>query len=188
MLYNTVNPSKTTQYKIPTKILCLTTPPLSTCWARCTGAGTCHPHTMPHMVSRITPQKSASYSSLSHDFSRCGCIIVHSSTAMALQTVLCPAHSRGCCSTCSISCSGEPSAGCTDFMYCHLTRGGAETMILSIRPPSNPNRTPLSYSRLNSIYLPRRSSCHSLCASVNGNALRAATMSAHDDTMFLPTS
>ena len=60
------------------------------------------------------------------------------------QPVLPTAQSRGCCSTCSIWCSGEPSLGWTDFMYCHLTWGGADTMMLSILPPSSPNRTPLS--------------------------------------------
>lgn len=50
-------------------------------------------------------------------------------------------HSLGDCSTRTSASSGVPGAGCTS--YFHAINGGALTMMLSMRPPSKPNRTPL---------------------------------------------
>ncbi len=58
------------------------------------------------------------------------------------------AHSRGAASASSSRASSDPSSGCT--LYLQAISGGADTMIDSTRPPSRPNLTPRSYSRLNS--------------------------------------
>lgn len=55
-------------------------------------------------------------------------------------------------------------------------------------PPSSPNLTPRSYSRLNSRYRPRRSSCHCRSASLNSCPRRRCTMPSQLGRMPSPTS
>eukprot|EP00965_Chrysotila_dentata_P257247 6212826-Pleurochrysis_carterae.AAC.1 len=54
--------------------------------------------------------------------------------------------------------------------------------MLSVRPLplSSPKRTPRSYSRLNSKYRPRLSSCHSRCSGVCVMLRRLATIGSYD--------
>lgn len=54
----------------------------------------------------------------------------------------CYAHCRGCLNTSTSFCSGLSASG--ETLYFQAIRGGADTMIDSMRPPSSPNFTPRS--------------------------------------------
>lgn len=62
-------------------------------------------------------------------------------------------QSLGFCRTFTSFSSSDPGSGTT--LYFQAISGGADTMIDSTRPPSSPNFTPRSYSKLNSRYRPR---------------------------------
>lgn len=65
----------------------------------------------------------------------------HEKSLQPFQDTSHATQSLGSLSTCTRAASGEPAAGCTS--YRQATRGGALTMMLSMRPPSRPKRTPL---------------------------------------------
>ena len=91
------------------------------------------------------------------------------------------AQSTGFCSTATNLASADPASGTT--LYRQAINGGADTMIDSSLPPDSPNFTPLSYSRLNSRYLPRLNSCHCRCSSENGIACLFTAISLQLDRM-----
>ncbi len=91
------------------------------------------------------------------------------------------AQSTGFCSTATSLASADPASGTT--LYLQAISGGADTMIDSSLPPDSPNFTPLSYSRLNSRYLPRLNSCHCRCSSEKGIACLFVAMSLQLDRM-----
>ena len=95
-------------------------------------------------------------------------------------------QSTGFCSTATSLASADPISGTT--LYLQAINGGADTMIDSSLPPDSPNFTPLSYSRLNSRYLPRLNSCHCRCSSENGIACLFVAMSLQLDRMPSATS
>ena len=96
------------------------------------------------------------------------------------------AQSTGFCSTATSLASADPASGTT--LYLQAINGGADTMIDSSLPPDSPNFTPLSYSRLNSRYLPRLNSCHCRWSSENGIACLFVAMSLQLDRMPSATS
>ena len=96
------------------------------------------------------------------------------------------AQSTGFCSTATSLASADPASGTT--LYLQAINGGADTMIDSSLPPDSPNFTPLSYSRLNSRYLPRLNSCHCRCSSEKGIAFLFMAMSLQLDRMPSATS
>ncbi len=96
------------------------------------------------------------------------------------------AQSTGFCSTATSLASADPASGTT--LYLQAISGGADTIIDSSLPPDSPNFTPLSYSRLNSRYLPRLNSCHCRCSSEKGIACLFVAMSLQLDNMPSATS
>ncbi len=96
------------------------------------------------------------------------------------------AQSTGFCSTATSLASADPASGTT--LYLQAISGGADTMIDSSLPPDSPNFTPLSYSSLNSRYLPRLNSCHCRCSSEKGITCLFVAMSLQLDRMPSATS
>lgn len=82
-------------------------------------------------------------------------------------------HSLGFFRMSSNTSSGLLGSGLT--LYLHAIKGGAETMTDSILP-FKPKRTPLSYNRLNSKYLPRLKICQFRSASEKLDFRRASAI------------